>query len=97
MPKLSEEQVLRVAKLARLKLSAEEVARYQDLLGRVLDYASQLDEADGSESGFPNHIPEDVLGFREDTISKFPSTRRILENCPLLGEDESFLLPPVMS
>jgi len=57
--------VVRVAKVARLTLTEEELESFHADLEKVLEYFSVLDEAPGNESFNFNPIPvEDVL--RED-------------------------------
>ena len=41
---LSKEEVIKIAKLARLELSEAEIEKYQKELSAILDYAKQLDE-----------------------------------------------------
>ncbi len=67
MTQLSREEVLKLARLARLELSEEEVAEFQDELSAVLGYVSQLQEADvaGLEpttqvTGLKNVMREDM-------------------------------------
>jgi len=43
---LSEDDVKHIAKLARLKLSAEEIKRFSGQLSGILKYVEQLDEVD---------------------------------------------------
>lgn len=41
---INKEQVKHIAKLVRLRLSEEEVEKYQKQLGEILDYVSQLEK-----------------------------------------------------
>ncbi len=91
----SREEVLRIAKLARLSLSDEEVERYQRQLGRVLDYVKELQQVPTEAEGFVKHIPRDAVAFRGDKMLPFAGTRALLENAPSLEED-GFLLPTVV-
>jgi aspartyl-tRNA(Asn)/glutamyl-tRNA(Gln) amidotransferase subunit C len=43
---LTREQVIEIAELARLKLSEEEIALYQEQLSAVLGYAARLQDVD---------------------------------------------------
>lgn len=59
---MDRETVVRVAKVARLVLTEEELESFHADLEKVLDYLSVLDEAPDSESFNFNPIPvEDVL------------------------------------
>jgi aspartyl-tRNA(Asn)/glutamyl-tRNA(Gln) amidotransferase subunit C len=44
--KLSREQVIQIAELARLELTEEEMALYQEQLSAVLEYAGRLEALD---------------------------------------------------
>jgi len=48
MAKLTRDDVLKLASLSRLKLSEEEIAKFQTELSEILDYVAQLDDADVS-------------------------------------------------
>ena len=68
MSKLSEKDILHVAKLAKLTLSGEEIARYQKQLSEVVGYVQELNEVD-TQGVIPTSQTtglEDVL--REDEI-----------------------------
>ena len=70
MSKLSEKDILHVAKLAKLTLSSEEITRYRKQLSDVVGYVGQLNEVD-TEGVIPTSQTtglEDVL--REDEIKK---------------------------
>ncbi len=46
MAKLTRDDVLRMARLARLELNEDEIARFQDELGSILGYVEQLKDVD---------------------------------------------------
>ena len=46
MAKLSREDVLKLARLARLRLSEDEISRFTDEIGAVLQYVEQLQNID---------------------------------------------------
>lgn len=48
MAKLTRDDVLKLASLSKLKLSEEEIERFQTELSNILDYVEQLDKADVS-------------------------------------------------
>ena len=95
MSKLTREEVLKIAKLARLELTDAEVTTYQDRLGRVLDYIKELNALNTSNEGFVKHIPKDAVAFRADKALPFANTKGLLENSPAV-EENSFLLPPIL-
>ena len=78
---LSEEQVRHVAKLARIKLTDEEVAKFGPQLSKVLGYMDILNEVD------TNNVPEtsQVTGLsnvmEKDEVLQPQSTREELLDC----------------
>jgi len=92
---LSKEEVLKIAKLARLSLTEAEVTTYQTRMGRVLDYIQELSQLKTPSDAFVKHIPRDAVNFREDAAVPFPNGKGILKNAPLT-EADSFVLPPIL-
>lgn len=46
MTKISRDEILKLAKLSKLRLSEDEIAEYQKELSEILDYVSQLSKVD---------------------------------------------------
>lgn len=92
---LSREEVLKIAKLARLKLTEDEVSLYQTRLGRVLEYINELNALQTPKDAFVKHVPKDAVGFREDKAIPFKAHEDLIKNAPS-SEGNSFLLPAVM-
>lgn len=95
LPMLNKEEVLKIARLARLELNETEVGLYQKHLTRVLDYIAELNQVPTPPDAFVKHIPTDATGLREDEPHPFSNTEALLANAPL-KEGNSFLLPPVL-
>lgn len=91
---LTKDEVLRIAKLARLSLTEAEVATYQTRLGRVLGYIQELNELK-TPDGFVRHVPKDAVSVREDKPVPFPAAKAILANAPE-SQADSFVLPPIL-
>ncbi len=80
--KLSREQVIDIADLAKLDLTEAEIEQYADQLSAVLDYASRLEQLD------TNNIPptatvlplENVM--REDEVQPCLPREQALANAP---------------
>lgn len=80
--KLTEEQVRHVAKLARLRLSPDEVTHMASDLSNVLDYISKLNELD-VEGVEPMAHPLEVTNvLREDEPVAGLPVELILANAP---------------
>ncbi len=66
MSKLTREEVLKLARLAKLKLSDEEVEKYSVELGNIIEYFNLLDEADVSGLEPTSQVTGLVNVFRAD-------------------------------
>ena len=64
------EEILQIAKLARLHLEEEEIVRYQNDLGSILEYVKQLQELDVEDVPEFQHAAGGVNVFREDQIER---------------------------
>jgi aspartyl-tRNA(Asn)/glutamyl-tRNA(Gln) amidotransferase subunit C len=79
---LSREDVLHIAELAKLELSEEEVAAYQQQLSAILDYVNQLNQLD-TEAIPPTAsvLPLNNV-FAEDVPRQPLSREELLANAP---------------
>lgn len=92
---LTKEEVLNVAKLARLEFSPEEIEKYQKELNDILNYIDMLDEVDVSETKVLSQVNDDVNNLREDVIKDSLSVEEALSNAPE-SIDGSLIVPKVM-
>ena len=65
-PRISNDEVLRIAKLAHLELSAAEVDRMARDLGQILAYVEQLREVDVTDVPATSHGDEAGIAPRAD-------------------------------
>ncbi|HJX14272.1 MAG TPA: Asp-tRNA(Asn)/Glu-tRNA(Gln) amidotransferase subunit GatC [Candidatus Deferrimicrobiaceae bacterium] len=84
---ITREEVLRVARLARLALSSAEADRMKEQLGNILAYIKQLDRLDTSEVVPTSHAVEMGTPFRDDYVYPFGEKEEILKNAPDREED----------
>ena len=93
--KITESEVLHVARLARLNLEPELLARFQRELSSILDYMDMLKEVDttGVEPTFHAHVLENAL--RDDSVSPSQSRQDALSNAPKVHND-AFVVPKVI-
>lgn len=92
---LSREAVNRIAALAQLELSEEEISRYQQQLSDVLDYFRQLSEVDTTDcptSVRPTVTPDQL---RADIATTPLPTEAALANAPD-READRFRVPAVL-
>jgi aspartyl-tRNA(Asn)/glutamyl-tRNA(Gln) amidotransferase subunit C len=77
-----------VAKLARLDLSAEEQERYNQQLGKILDYFQMLNEVDTSGVDITAHAVPLFDVMREDLPGDTLSQELALANAPKSAEGQ---------
>ena len=82
MSAITRQDVLHVAKLARLNLTDEETALFQTQLGHVLEYASKLSEVDVSRVETAAHAIPIFNVFREDEPRDYFTAEEALSNAP---------------
>jgi len=89
---IDREQVLHVAKLARLRLSDEEVDKMASELSKILEHIEHISELDLAGVPPTTHVVEVGNALREDVPA--PSLPRdvILEQAPAT-QDGGFLVP----
>jgi aspartyl-tRNA(Asn)/glutamyl-tRNA(Gln) amidotransferase subunit C len=93
--KIGEAQVRHVAKLARLDLTDEEVARFSTQLSAILDYMEKLNELDtDSVEPLAHCLPIHNI-FREDVVTESLDTELALENAPQHFEN-LFKVPKIL-
>lgn len=93
--KLTEDQVRKVAKLARLNCSDEEIAAFTRQLGDILDYVAQLEELDTSEVEPLAHCLGVNNVLRDDVVRESLSNDQALDNAPH-RDGEFFAIPKVL-
>jgi len=91
---ISREEVLHVARLARLHLDEDELTRLQDELSQIIDYVQQLGELD--LTGLPPmaHAVAVENVFRPDEPAEGLTQEQALANAPAT-EQGHFLVPRI--
>lgn len=91
--KLTRDQVQRVAILARLRLTPDEVTELTEQLDRILAYMDKLNQLDTSHVDPFSHTVDAVNGvLREDKVLNGPNADALLANAP--DRDNSFFKVP---
>ena len=82
MPKIDVDEVKRIAKLARIGLSDNEVAKMTSELGNILEFVEQLQKVDISHTEPTDQVTglQDV--WREDVVKPSPPREQLLANAP---------------
>ena len=93
--KISKEEILHVAKLARLDLDDAAVTRFVDQIGTILDYVDKLNRVDTRGVRPTSHAIALTNAFREDEPRPHLENAAALANAPA-KEDGSFIVPKVV-
>jgi len=90
---ISRDEVLHVARLARLELSDEEVERFRGQLSAILEAVSKVQELDLADVPPTSH-PHDVVNvWREDEPRPSLPLEEAFANAPA-RRDDLFEVPP---
>jgi aspartyl-tRNA(Asn)/glutamyl-tRNA(Gln) amidotransferase subunit C len=89
---ITRDQVLHVARLAKLRLSPEEIDRIGSDLAKILDYVALLAELDTRDVEPTAHVAVQSAPLREDTVVALLSTEETLAEAPR-RLDDGFLVP----
>lgn len=93
---LTEEEVRKVANLARLELSEDEIEEYRRQLSEVLDYVEQLNELALDDVEPTARAVAQANVWREDEVRPSLALRDVLRNAPAKADDQ-FLIQAVLS
>jgi len=93
--RLTRDEVLKVARLARLKFSDAELDDYTEKLGSVLAYVDSLNEIDTEDIEPMVHAVELSNVFRSDQVMPSLSRDAALSNAPKT-DGQFFLVPQIL-
>jgi aspartyl-tRNA(Asn)/glutamyl-tRNA(Gln) amidotransferase subunit C len=93
--KITKEEILYVAHLARLELDAAAIEKFVDQIGTVLDYVDQLKGVDTDGVWPTSHAISRTNAFREDERGGHLDPAAALSNAPE-KENGSFIVPKVV-
>ena len=96
MPKISKEEVKKVAHLARLELNEDEINNHAKQLEKILEYIKQLESIDTDDVPCTTRAIEVTNIFRKDEKKNFSSTEELLELGPS-KEDKYFKVPKIIN
>lgn len=80
---LSDADVKHIAKLARIRLSAEELPHYANEINGILKWIAQLAEVDTKGVAPLASVSEQVLPWRADVVSDGNQQEDVLKNAPM--------------
>lgn len=90
MVQLTREDVLKLAKLARIRLTEAEVAKYQNEIGSILGYVEQLQKLDLSDTEPTTQVTGLTNVMRPDLVRDYGANQEdLLKNLP--KRDKNFI------
>ena len=93
MAGISRDEVLHVARLARLELTDEEVGRFQEQLSEIIEAISKVSQLDLSDVPPTAHPLEIANAWAEDEPHACLTHDEVFANAPD-REDDHFRTPP---
>ena len=96
MKKITEKEVKKVASLARLELSENEINNHSKQLEKILEYIKQLEKIDTNDVPSTTRAIEVINVLRKDVLKNSDCSEELLELGPS-REDKYFKVPKIMS
>lgn len=91
---LRREEVMHIAELAHLELSEAEIARFQEQLSAILDYAARIQALDTASIPPTASVLPLTSVLREDEVQPSMPRTEALRNAPESLQD-CFAIPPL--
>lgn len=95
MSNLSEKDVIKIAKLARIAVTPEEVKTYSGELSKILAFVETLQEVNTDNVPQMTSVAEMLLPMRKDEVTDGDYQEDILKNAPA-SEYGCFMVPKVV-
>lgn len=92
--KISQEEVSKIASLARLEADQDKLKLFANQLNNILEYMDKLNELDTAEVN-PLYSPvSHKTAFRQDQVEQDYTREEVLKNNPE-GDQQYFIVPKV--
>ena len=95
MNRITEDQVKKVAELARLKLNSNQVKHHAEQIEKILDYVNQLEKIDTTGVASTTRAIEVINVLRSDANNRFEDRDELLNLAPD-REDDFFKVPKII-
>ena len=96
MTKITNEEVKKVANLARLELNEDEINNHAEQLEKILEYIKQLEKIDTNDVLCTTRAIEVINVFRKDENKSSDCIDELLELAPS-REDKYFKVPKIIN
>jgi len=95
MSRITENQVKKVAELARLRLNNNQVRHHAEQIEKILDYINQLEKIDTKGVPCTTRAIEVINVLRTDVNNKFEDRDQLLDLAPS-RESDFFKVPKII-
>lgn len=92
---LSEQEVRKIAHLARLRIEEDDIPNYAQNLSRIIDFVDQLEQADTSDVEPMAHPLDKAQPLRPDVVTETDQRDEYQKNAPKV-EAGLYLVPRVI-
>ena len=92
---VDKEEILKIAKLADLKIKENEIAEYAKNLEDILDFVEVLNKVDTNNTEESIGVETTFNVFRKDEVKEFKDKQSLMQNAPE-AEDNMFKIPKVI-
>ena len=96
MPKITKEEVKKVAQLARLELNEDEINNHAEQLEKILEYIKHLEKIDTDNIPCTTRAIEVTNAFRKDENKFYENKDQLLDLAPS-REDKFFKVPKIIN
>ena len=96
MSKITQEEVKKVAQLARLELNESEINNHAEQLEKILQYIKQLEKIETDNVSCTTRAIEVTNSFRKDERKDYGDIKKILDLAPD-REDKFFKVPKIIT
>jgi aspartyl-tRNA(Asn)/glutamyl-tRNA(Gln) amidotransferase subunit C len=93
--KITREEMIHVAQLARLDMDEESAGRLVDQVGKILAYVDTLNKIDTTGVPPTSHAIDLTNAFRADEVKPHLDREKALANAPAV-EDGCFIVPKII-
>ena len=96
MTKISNDEVKKVAQLARLELNESEIKQHAEQLEKILDYINQLDKINTENIPCTTRAIEVINVLRKDEKKDYENSEDLLDLAPS-RENKFFKVPKIIN
>jgi len=95
MPNIKEDDIKKIAHLARLGIDQKAMPEYAKSLTEILDFVEQMDAVNTDNISTMAHPQDMTQPLREDIVTEVDNRELLMQNAPK-SQDGLFLVPKVL-